>query len=72
MPAIPKIAGIFTSKAAQIYFDCAALTLAHRARCAAAIFLRAAADSVRLGRLLLLLWLEPDGDWARTFAHRAF
>ena len=60
MPAIPKIAGIFTSKAAQIYFDCAALTLAHRARWAAAIFLRAAAESVRLGRVPFALLLEPD------------
>ena len=31
------------------FFCCLALTFAHRARCAAAIFRRAAADSVRLG-----------------------
>lgn len=31
------------------FFDCCALTLAHRALCAAAILRRAAADNVRLG-----------------------
>ncbi len=31
------------------FFNCCALTLAHRARCAAAIFRRAAADNVRFG-----------------------
>ena len=53
----------------QAYFDCAALTFAHRARCAAAIFFRAASERVRLGRELLF---ERDCDWLRTFAHRAF
>jgi len=31
------------------FFACCALTLAHRALCAAAIFRRAAADNVRFG-----------------------
>lgn len=53
----------------RAYFDCAALTFAHRARCAAAIFFRAAAERVRLGREPLVLFAP---DCPRTFAHRAF
>src|ERR1017187_903405 len=43
-----------------------ARNFAHRARCAAAIFLRADADIVRLGFTL------PTGFLAALFAHRAF
>jgi hypothetical protein len=46
----------------------AAFTLAHRARCAAAIFLRAAADSDRFFDIATTLLLPL----ALTFAHRAF
>ena len=48
-----------------LYFF-AALTFAHLARCAAAIFLRADADMVRLGFVL------PAWSFAALFAHRAF
>jgi hypothetical protein len=47
-------------------FFCCAFTFAHLARCAAAIFLRADADMVRL-RFVLLAW-----SFAALFAHRAF
>ena len=47
----------------------AAFTFAHRARCAAAIFLRAAADSVRFFGIAMTLGLPL---FAFTFAHRAF
>jgi hypothetical protein len=47
----------------------AAFTFAHRARCAAAIFLRAAADSVRFFGIVMTLGLAL---FAFTFAHRAF
>lgn len=43
----------------------AAFTFAHRARCAAAIFLRAAAESVRLPRI------GTTFAFSRTFAQRA-
>ncbi len=49
-----------------VYFFFAAFTLAHLARCAAAIFLRADADMVRLGFIL------PAWSFAPLFAHRAF
>jgi hypothetical protein len=46
-----------------------AFTFAHRARCAAAIFLRAAADKVRFFGIEMTLGLPL---FAFTFAHRAF
>jgi hypothetical protein len=55
------------------YFFFAALTFAHRARCAAAIFLRADADMVRLaGAELGVFPADTDCDCFRTLAHRAF
>jgi hypothetical protein len=51
------------------FFCC--LSFAQRARCAAAIFLRAAADMVRLPVSTMLSWpLEEFA--ARSFAQRAF
>ena len=47
----------------------AALALAQRARCAAAIFLRAAADIVFLLGMLITFCFCPS--FARTLAHRA-
>jgi hypothetical protein len=46
-----------------------ALTFAHRARCAAAILLRAAAESVRLARIGTTFCSAPT--FSRTFAQRA-
>jgi len=37
----------------------APFTFAHRALCAAAIFLRAAAETVRLGLFFALTWIAP-------------
>jgi hypothetical protein len=45
---------------------CCTFSFIHLARCAAAIFLRADADMVRLGFLL------PAWTFAALFAHRAF
>ena len=52
----------------------AALTFAHRARCAAAIFLRAEADRVRLigAEPVVFAAPAPGFDPAFTFAHLAF
>jgi|HubBroStandDraft_6_1064221.scaffolds.fasta_scaffold69446_4 hypothetical protein len=55
---------------AAFFFE--ALTLAHRARCAAAIFLRAEADIVRLffGAATAAFFVCPFFPF--SFAHRAF
>jgi len=50
-----------------VFYSFAALTFAHRARCAAAMRLRPAADIVRLDFAVLAAPLLPD-----RFAHRAF
>jgi len=50
----------------QAAYFCCAFTFAHLARCAAAIFLWADADKVRLGFIL------PARSLAALFAHRAF
>lgn len=47
------------------------LTFAHLARCAAAIFRRAAIDRVRLGAALPALPADTGCGPFRTFAHRA-
>src|SRR5712691_11684721 len=52
-------------------FFCLAFSFAQRARCVAAIFLRAAADIVRLPGFVVLG--RPLAEFsARSFAHRAF
>jgi hypothetical protein len=54
-------------------FFCCALTFAQRALCAAAIFLRADADMVRLaGAELDVFPADADCDCFLTLAHRAF
>ena len=55
-------------------FFFAALTLAHRALCAAAIFLRADADMVRFAGAAPVVFAAPTAgrDSFRTLAHRAF
>ena len=58
----------FSSVIGQALFF-AAFTFAHRARCAAAIFLRAAADRIRFFGIEMTLGLRL---FAFTFAHRAF
>src|SRR6266496_6140470 len=52
------------------FFACA-LTFAHLARCAAAIFLRAAIDIVRLGAVPLAFPADTSCGPFPTFAHRA-
>jgi hypothetical protein len=52
-----------------VAFFCCALTFAHRARWAAAIFLRPAADMVRFAGAKLVLFAGCDSF--RTLAHRA-
>ena len=63
-----KLTGSQTTKA--VYFLFAALIFAHRARCAAAIFLRADADMVRFAGAEPVLFAGCDSF--RTLAHRAF
>jgi hypothetical protein len=55
-----------------VYFFFPAFTLARRARCAAAIFLRAAADMVRLAGAEADVFAAAGFDPAFTFAHLAF
>jgi len=58
--------GLLSFSGYAVFF--AAFAFAHRARCAAAIFLRAAADIVRfLGIVTTLTW----SPFAFTFAQRA-
>jgi len=68
------LAGLFFVRKTDIYaaFFCEALTFAHLSRWAAAIFLRAEADIVRLffdaeGAVLFVCLFFPF-----SFAHRAF
>jgi hypothetical protein len=66
------LARIFPSRAgipSYAVFFWAALTFAHLALCAAAIFLRAAADIVLFFGMLTTFCLCPA--FPRTFAHRA-
>src|SRR6266853_4431314 len=55
-------------------FFCCALIFAHRAFCVAAIFLRAAADMVRLAGVAPVAFATAAAgcDCLRTLAHRAF
>jgi hypothetical protein len=55
-------------------FFCLALTAAHRAFCAAAIFLRADGDMMRLGFTVPVVFATTNVgfDPPRTLAHRAF
>ena len=54
------------------YFFFAALNFAHRAFCAAAIFLRADADIVRLAGIDPFVFAATGCDPFRTFIHLAF
>jgi hypothetical protein len=54
-------------------FFCCVFTFAHRARCAAAIFLRADTDIVRFtGAEAVVLAIAIGCDSFRAFAHLAF
>jgi hypothetical protein len=54
------------------YFFFAALNFAHRVFCAAAIFLRADADNVRLAGIDPFVFAATGCDPFRTFIHLAF
>jgi hypothetical protein len=71
--AYPQQLKLLSSPYAAFFF-CCALNFAHRARCAAAIFLRADADMVRFTIAKPVVFFVPATDCApfRILAHRAF
>jgi hypothetical protein len=66
-PSFNEVAGHFSLYGKRVYLPI--FTFAHRARCAAAIFFRAAADIVRLLGATATLFTCPLFPF--TFAHRA-